>query len=334
MACSPCTYISSILGAALWIWMSNIGECVWTLGLLLAALFGNIVKSLLGGGSLEKMAHWGGPWGYIPWPGFLSILSLSKDRYDHPVFCSSIVPSLHNKLHLPEPISQNRPFPLSSLMSLLPWRNTMSNAAWGGKGVFVLHFPSMVHQWSKWEAEPKQGKNLEEELLQRSQRSAAYGFALYGLLSQLSYRIQVHQPSDLTNHNGLSPPLSITLEKMPCRLAYSLLLRRNFLNCGFLLYELLSPVSNWPELIQYFPLLPLSAHFNTANGRVTVTLANSSHKDTCLILLQPQGRDKPYLTNTAARTLKPSPIPLLTCSNFLSFQVQENCRLFAQRWAL
>lgn len=136
--------------------------------------------------------------------------------------------------------------------------------------------------------------------MQRSRRSATYGFVLYGLLTQLSYRTQVHQPRDVTIHNGLGLPLSITLKKMPCRFDHSPLLRRNFLNCGSLFYKLLSPVSNC-EPIQYFPLLPLSAHFNTASGRVTGTLASSPHKDTCQILLQPQGRDKPYLTNTAAK---------------------------------
>ena len=46
--------------------------------------------------------------------------------------------------------------------------------------------------------------------MQRPWRGAAYWLALHGLLSQLSYRTQYHQPSDGPTHDGLGPPPSIT----------------------------------------------------------------------------------------------------------------------------
>lgn len=50
----------------------------------------------------------------------------------------------------------------------------MTEAAWGGKGLFDLHFRITVcHQWQS-EQEPKQGRNLGAETdVQKSWRGAA-----------------------------------------------------------------------------------------------------------------------------------------------------------------
>lgn len=48
------------------------------------------------------------------------------------------------------------------------------------------------------------------ELMQRPRRGAAYWLVLYGLLSLISYRTQVHQPWGIPTHNGLGPPPLIT----------------------------------------------------------------------------------------------------------------------------
>ena len=70
----------------------------------------------------------------------------------------------------------------------------------------------------------KSGRELKartwrQELMQRSRRGAAYGLALHGLLSLLSYRTQDHQPRAGTTHNGLDPLPYIISKKMPYRFA-------------------------------------------------------------------------------------------------------------------
>ena len=75
-----------------------------------------------------------------------------------------------------------------------------------------------------------------QEPMQRPQKGA-YQLASYSLLSLLHYRTQDHQPRDGPAHNRLAPPTmgwalphQSLIKKMPCRLAYSLVLWRHFLN--------------------------------------------------------------------------------------------------------
>lgn len=67
-------------------------------------------------------------------------------------------------------------------------------AGLGGKGLCDLHVHSTVHHRRKARLKLKNGRNLEEDLIQRPWRSAAYWLAPRGLLSLLAYRTQDHLP--------------------------------------------------------------------------------------------------------------------------------------------
>ena len=69
-----------------------------------------------------------------------------------------------------------------------------------------------------------------QELMQRPWRGAAHWLALHGLLNLISYKTQDHHPKDDTAHSELSPPRRSLIKKMFYRPAYSLILRRHFLN--------------------------------------------------------------------------------------------------------
>ena len=80
----------------------------------------------------------------------------------------------------------------------------------GGGGIYSVYTSTAL-----FITEGSQGRNSSrvgtwrQELMQRPWRDAAYWLAHHGLLSQLSYRTQIHQPRDETIHSGVSEPSPI-----------------------------------------------------------------------------------------------------------------------------
>jgi hypothetical protein len=54
---------------------------------------------------------------------------------------------------------------------------TMTKKTWGGEGLFSFCFHTTVHHQRKSGQEAKQGRNLEQELMQKTWTGAAYWFA-------------------------------------------------------------------------------------------------------------------------------------------------------------
>ena len=71
-----------------------------------------------------------------------------------------------------------------------------------------------------------------QELVQRTQKDAAYWLAPPGLFYLHFYRTQDHLPRDNPTHIG---PIQTLINKMPYKPAYSLISLRHFLNGGFFL---------------------------------------------------------------------------------------------------
>jgi hypothetical protein len=78
----------------------------------------------------------------------------------------------------------------------------------GRKGFIQLTLPYCGSSQRKSGLELKQDRK--QELMQKPWRDFLYRLASPGLLSLLSYRIQVSQPRDYPTHKGTFP-----LEKMP-----------------------------------------------------------------------------------------------------------------------
>jgi hypothetical protein len=88
-----------------------------------------------------------------------------------------------------------------------------------GRKRFVWLIVTVHHQKTGTQTEPE---NLEAE----ADAEAVVGCCFLSC----SYKTQDHQPRDGPTHNGLGPPHQSLIKKMPYRLAYSLILRRHFLN--------------------------------------------------------------------------------------------------------
>ena len=71
----------------------------------------------------------------------------------------------------------------------------MTQASWGGEGLFSLRFHNTVHHQKKSEEEIKQGKDLEAGADAKARRGAAYWLVPHGLLTLPSYR-----------NPGMAPP--------------------------------------------------------------------------------------------------------------------------------
>ena len=101
----------------------------------------------------------------------------------------------------------------------------MTDSSLGRKGfMWITHPQSPSTEGSQGREGLKPGGNLEAGADAEAMEDAAYWLVPHGLLSLLSYRTQDHQLRDGTTHNGLVCPHQSLIIKMPCRLAYSLIL--------------------------------------------------------------------------------------------------------------
>lgn len=109
-------------------------------------------------------------------------------------------------------------------VSIAAMKQNGPRASWGRMHLFGLGFPSSSLKSGE---ELKKGRSW-------CPGTEEHWFAQHDLLSLLSCRIQDYQARDSTTHKGLGPPRSTTSQEN-CRLAYSPILWRHFLNgCSLL----------------------------------------------------------------------------------------------------
>lgn len=102
----------------------------------------------------------------------------------------------------------------------------------GEKRVYLAHsFTSLFIIEGTQDRNSNRTETWRQELRLRSWRSEALWLASHGLLSLFAYRTQGHQTK------GGATTYQTAIKQMFCRLAYSLLLWRHFLNGGFLISD-------------------------------------------------------------------------------------------------
>jgi hypothetical protein len=111
-------------------------------------------------------------------------------------FLSLRPPGLHSKFQ------NNQGYTEKPCLEKNKQKQKQKEASWGGKGLFSLHFHTVVYYQRKSGLELEQV--MKQELMQRPWRDVTYWLASPSLLSLLSYRTQDYQPRDGTTHKGPS----------------------------------------------------------------------------------------------------------------------------------